>query len=331
MTASTRIRDDIRYGYAVGRVRVLDGQLLSRATFERLLDAPDLREQKRILAETHVGRYLEGMETADDVERALEASIADLYDEFLERADLPKPVVTFFQVPHDYANLRAALKARVLGIPATGILSSLGSAPVEALAGDGAGLPAEMRDLLTAYDGAETTPSLDDVESLVDRAMFAALSAAAHASRVRFLRELATLRIDLANARLLVRARTKALPPSELEARFVPGGSKALRALTAEAPRMTAAGLAEALAETRALPGITEADLAEVERFDIAADAALAARTRAARRAAGGAEPVLAYVLGREAEVLLLRTAVAGRLAGLDPEGVRARLKERLA
>ena len=96
MPAATRIRDDIRYGYAVGRVRVLEGKLLSRGTFERLLDAADLREQKRVLAETHVGRYLESAETAADVERALEASLADLYDEFLARADLPASVVTYF-------------------------------------------------------------------------------------------------------------------------------------------------------------------------------------------------------------------------------------------
>ena len=153
MSATVRIRDDIRYGYAVGRVRVLDGRLLSRTTFERLLDAPDLREQKRILAETHVGRYLEGAETAGEVERALDASLADLYDEFLLHADLPAAVVAYFRLPYDYANLRAALKARVLGI-AAGELSALGSAPPEAFASDGSGLPEEMRELLVRWDDA---------------------------------------------------------------------------------------------------------------------------------------------------------------------------------
>ncbi|MRS12337.1 MAG: hypothetical protein EG823_04605 [Actinobacteria bacterium] len=331
MATTTRIRDDIRYGYAVGRVRVLEGRLLSRATFERLLDAPDLREQKRVLAETHVGRYLEGAETADEVERALEASLTDLYDEFLEQADLPKPVVAFFQAPHDYANLRAALKARVLDAPTSGLLSSLGSVPPEAYAADGVALPEEMRDLLTAYDGAEEAPSLDDLEAMVDRALFAALTSAASASKVRFLRELATLRIDLANARLLVRSRTKALPPAEVIGRMLPGGSRALTELAPDAPRMSASELAEALVHSRSLGALTEADFTDVERFDIAADGVLAARMRAARQAAGGAEPVLAYVLEREAEVLLLRTALVGRLAGLDRESVRTRLKERLS
>jgi len=329
MTA--RIRDDICYGFAVGRVRVLEGRLLSRATFERLLDAEDLREQKRVLAETHVGRYIESAETADEVERALAASLSDLYEEFLERADLPSAVVTFFQVPHDYANLRAALKARVLGVRAEAMLTSLGSVPPEAFGGDGGSLPETMRELLTTFDDAEELPAIDDLEALVDRAMFTALAEAARASKVRFLRDLATLRINLANARLLIRARTKSLPPAEIQARFVPGGSKALEALIPAASRMSAAELAIAIADTRVLGRMSEADLTDVERFDMTADAVVADRMLAARRAPGGAEPVLAYVLAREAEVLLLRTAVVGRLAGLDRESVRTRLKERVS
>ena len=240
------IGDDIRYGYAVGRVRVLGGRMLSRATFERLLDAPDLREQKRILAETHVGRYLEGVETAAEVEQALAASLTDLYDEFLLRAGLPEAVVTFFRVPHDYANLRAALKARVLGTEA-GELSPLGSLPAEAFAGDGVALPEELRGLLSMYDEAEEPPALDDVEAVVDRAMFDALASAAKASKVSFLRELAGLRIDLANARVLIRARAKGLRPATVAARLIPGGSKKLAALADQLGGMAAADLADAI------------------------------------------------------------------------------------
>jgi V/A-type H+-transporting ATPase subunit C len=331
VATTTRIRDDIRYGYAVGRVRVLEGRLLSRGTFERLLDAPDLREQKRILAETHVGRYLEGVETAAEVERALEASLADLYDDFLERADLPPAVVTYFQTPHDYANLRLVLKSRILGTGPEGLLSSLGSIAPEAFSADGAGLPDEMRDLLTLWDEAEEPPALDDVEARVDRALFASLARAARESRVRFLRDLTVLRIDLANARLLVRARNKALSPADILGSLIPGGTKALQTIAGVALRMSAGDLASAIVDSRAFPRTSEADLADVARFDAFAHALIAERMLLARRAPGGAEPVLSYVLGREAEVLLLRTAVVGRLAGLDRESVRAALKERLS
>jgi V/A-type H+-transporting ATPase subunit C len=329
MPASTRIRDDIRYGYAVGRVRVLDGKLLSRATFERLLDAPDLKEQKRVLAETHVGRYLEGADSAEQVERALETSLADLYDDFLEGAALPAAVVRYFQIPHDFANLRAALKARVLGIPADGLLSGLGSVPADSFERAGE-LPDEFAELIGAWDEAEEAPALDGVELEVDRALFAALADAARESRVRFLRELTALRVDVANARVLLRARAKAMPAPEVTRRMLPGGTPALAALATGASKMTADELATAIVKTRALGRTTEDDFADLERFDLVGDSLVAERMLAARRAAGGAEPVLAYVLAREAEVLVLRALLVGRLSGLGAETVRARMRERL-
>jgi vacuolar-type H+-ATPase subunit C/Vma6 len=187
-----------------------------------------------------------------------------------------------------------------------------------------------MAELLTRWDDAEAPPSLDEVEARIDRALFAELCATARESKVRFLRELTVLRIDLANARLLIRSRAKGLSPADIASRLIPGGSAALEALAPLAPRMSAEDLAAAIARSRVLGTVSETDLIQTERFDVAADTAVAERMRSARRAPGGAEPVLAYVLGREAEVLLLRTAVVGRLAGLDRESIRTHLKERL-
>jgi V/A-type H+-transporting ATPase subunit C len=325
-----RIRDEIDYGYAVGRVRVLEGRLLSRATYERLLDAPDVREQRRILAETHLGRYLEGVETAAQIERALDASLADLYAEFLEGAGLPQPVVRYFQVPYDFANARALAKARVLGMPFDHAPSPLGSVPPEAFVQGPAALPDSLAELVTRWDEAEEPPALDQVEAAVDRALFGALLAEARASRVRFLRDLTRLRIDVANARLLLRARAKALPVAQVSERLIEGGSHALEALAADAARMTAEELAEAIVRSRALGHLTDAELVDFEHFDLAADRLVAERMLAARRIPNGPEPVLAYVLAREGETLAVRTIVLGRLSGLDRDVLRARIRERV-
>ena len=329
MPLTTRMRDDIRYGYAVGRVRVLEGRLLPRATFERLLDAPDLREQKRILAETYVGRYLESAETAEDVERALEESLGDLFEEFLERADLPPAVVQYFRLPYDYANLRATVKARLLGVAQDGALSSLGSVPVEEFAHP-ADLPDALSELATAWDDTEEPPDLDEVEAEIDRAMFAALEVAAHESKIRFLRDVTAFRIDLANTGVLLRGRAKGVPVGELFGRLIPGGMPALEDLAASAPRLGMEELADAIVKTGALGHVSPGDLSDLERFDLLADSLLAERQFAARRVPGGPQPVLAYVAARMAEVLVLRTVLVGRLSGLDSESVRRRVREHL-
>ena len=72
-------RDALRYGFAVGKVRVLETRMLDRAACERLLDAPTLAEQRRLLSETAYGRYIERAETADEVERALDDALEGFY------------------------------------------------------------------------------------------------------------------------------------------------------------------------------------------------------------------------------------------------------------
>ncbi len=319
-------RDDIRYGFAVGRVRVLEARLLSRSVYERLIDAPDFAEQRRVLSETACGRYLEHAETAGDVERALDSSLGDLYDEFLCETGLPEAVVRYFRLQYDYRNLRIALKTRVLGIPVSG-MSTLGTIEPSAFAGSGEALPEQMAALLTTWDEAEQTPPLADVENAVDHALFAALISEAERSRIPFLRQLTRLRIDLAVIRVLLRANKKHLGAAAVLDSLVEGGTPALRDLASDAAEMDAEELAEAILDTRAVPGLQMDDLTSLERYDLAAAALEAARMASARMTPSGAEPVLAYVLAREAEIVALRVALVGRLSGLDREAVRERLR----
>ena len=48
---------------------------------------------------------------------------------------------------------------------------------------------------------------------------------------------------------------------------------------------------------------------------------------RQARRIPVGDEPVLGYLCARQAEATAIRTVMSGRLAGLDGETIRGRLR----
>ncbi|HAL30277.1 MAG TPA: hypothetical protein DCP20_06135 [Coriobacteriia bacterium] len=326
MALLTSTRDDIRYGFAVGRVRVLQAKLLSRSVYERLVDAPDFAEQRRILSETAFGRYLEHASTAGDVERALDASLGDLYDEFLLEAGLPEAVVRFFRLPYDYRNLRTVLKTRTLGVPPSK-LSMLGTIDPSAFAGTGGQLPDDMQELLDAWDEDEHRPALTELDAAVDHALFEALSAEARRSRVMFLRDLITLRIDLANIRVLLRANGKHLSASDAAKAMIEGGSRKIVELAPQAFRMDAEELAEAVVRTHAVKGLEPSDLLDLEHYDLVASSLDAARMASARMVPSGPEPVLAYVLAREAEVVALRIVVIGRLSGLERDVVRERLR----
>lgn len=314
-------RDALRYGYAVGKVRVLETRSLDQAALERLLDARGFAEQKRLLAETEYARYLEGAETPHEVERALDDALDGFY-RFLEVAALPEAMVRFFRLRYDYANLKAVLKARLFGIGLDGLLVDHGTISTSVFAGDLAGLPdslaAVASDAATAADAA----SVDD---LVDRAYFGELLATARRSGSRFLKSLARLSVDIANVKTLVRARLAGRDAQALDALLIEGGSVSIADLTvlAAVPLDELPNSVRRYPALRPLAGTTFTDPAQL---DPALDSLMAATLRQGRREAAGPEPVIAYVMGREAEVRVLRVLLLGTLTGIDYETLRTRL-----
>jgi V/A-type H+-transporting ATPase subunit C len=329
MSRFARINDPIRYGFAVGRIRVLETRMLGRSSYERLLDAPTFAEQLRVLSDTHFGRYLDGAKTATDVERGIDASLEGLYDEFLQKANLPEAVVGFFRAPNDFAHLKAVVKSRLLGARLDAQLSPLGTVAVEAF-DDPAGIPGSLGETASALLEAEQTPAAEEIDAAVDRSMFEALSGLAREAGIPFLSELAANMVDVANVKVLMRSCLAGRTVEDTEAALVPGGTFDARAL-APAVRKPAAELAALLADRGAVSASGAADLTDLQRIDVVADEAVGALMHKARLAANGPEPVIAYVLARQSEAVSVRALLVGKLAGLDREVVRARLREAIA
>lgn len=343
------VRDSVRYGYAVGRVRVLQTRIFGAGTFERLVDAPDFAEQRKILSDSVYGRYLEGANSADDVEAALQSAMVEFYG-FLDVARLPEPVVRFFRVRHDYANLRAVMKARALGAPIDEMLVPYGTVTPEIVAGPAEALPTFLRSVADAVarasasagdaaredridEGPADTPgdatsTVALIDGIVEAALFADLRHTARAAKSPFLRGLATLLIDVANAKTVLRARRRGLPPAALTGVLQAGGSfdeKWLKDLYAAPSEV----LASALAAVPGLRGVITEDLLDPAALDVSTDNLVVKYLKRARVAATGPDPVIAYVFAREAEVVAVRTLLIGKLAGLDEAALRRRLRDR--
>jgi V/A-type H+/Na+-transporting ATPase subunit C len=317
--------DSIRYGFAVGRVMVLRTRLLGRAAYERLLDASTFADQKRVLSETHFGRFLEHAVTARDVEHAIDESLADLYEEFLGRAGLPAPVVSYFRAPYDFAVLKGVLKARVLGVPAEppavflGLLAAQEFEEPEVLPDP---LGAVARDVLHASE----PPGPGEVDAAVDRAMFAEMQKLAHASRVTFLARLAAAEADVANAKVLLRSAIAGRAPAAVRAMLVPDGRWDAMAVAGLVTRPQE--LAEAVVAARVLPVTAPEYLLDLKNIDVLADDAIGRLAHEASRMPIGPEQVLGYVLARRAEAVTVRSVLVGRLAGLPRDVIAGRLRE---
>ncbi len=322
-------REGLRYGFAVGKVRVLETRLLDRAALERLVDADGLSEQKRILSEGPYGRFLEGAETPAQVEMAIDGALDSAYD-FLDRAGLPAAVVRFFRLRFDYANLKAVLKATALGAPIDGLLAAHGTVPVEAFAGPLERLPGDLGALAAKLAPSLVSdvdePSLMAVDNAVDRAMFSALREQAASAGSGFLMDVARLLVDLGNLKTVVRALNAAIPVKRIEDELLMDGGSVTRSELGRIARMPARDAFAALERRFRLPGspLTTDDAPDL---DVIVDNALVAAVRRGRRPEPGADDVIAYVLAREAEAQVLRVALLGKMAGLDSAALHRRMR----
>lgn len=132
---------------------------------------------------------------------------------------------------------------------------------------------------------------------------------------------------DAADVKVLMRAALSGATPRETAAMLVGTGRLDGPAFAARVATVPAQDLAAGIVATGLLPGTDPAALADLTMLDPALDSMTAALMRRARMAASGPEPVLGYVLAREAEALSLRAVLVGKLSGLDRETVRSRLR----
>lgn len=329
MKYTTAISDSLRYGFAVGRTRVLETRLLKRSHFERLLAASDFAEQRRILSETTYGGYLENAVDVEDVEAALNKVLRDLQVDFLGSANLPEPVVEFFGVKRDYDELRGLLKAEAFGIAPQELLSGAGSLCIEDLVCNR--LPAPMAQayerLRDAASNEEEELQADMIDHAVDAELYAQITELADRSKSDYIRELGRVMVDVANTKVFVRTRLAGLAANEAARHLLPGGSIPTERFIA-LYRLGAEEAAARLATLGPLRGLDSEALLDPGRFDVLADMVVARHLQRARMVAVGPEPVVAYILMRRAEVTVLRTLLAGKLAGVSRDVLRTRLRD---
>ena len=133
-------RDSIRYGFAVGRSacsrRACSAAPRTSGCSTRRLRraaADPFRDALRALPGGRADRRATWSAASTRRSRAS--------TEFLDEAELPEPVVRFFRLRYDFANLKAALKARGSGCRRRACSSTLGTVPAEAFADELDGAP----------------------------------------------------------------------------------------------------------------------------------------------------------------------------------------------
>lgn len=315
---------DTNYAAVSAALHAREAHLLTQALSERMLEAPTAEESCKILIECGYPP-LEHC-TLEEVEKLLALSRAELYREVAVLAP-DKRIVELFQLKYDYHNAKLALKAKLTGEDVSRLVIGCGRYDASALLrGERGMLSSRMGRAMAQAEKEAEGGDIRRAELTLDRACFEEMSELAGATGNDFLIGYVALQIDAIDLRTLVRAQRMGASDELLSAALLPGGHIPAEQLkTARGDRLAELTRGSALSAAGELAAsLTSGSLTAFER---ACDDALMQYLQRARRTPFGPEVIVGYLSAKEAEFTAVRTILSGKLAGLDAEDIRARLR----
>ena len=314
------------------RVRVLENRLLTAERMERMIDAKDVNDAAKVLGECGYPDLPEVTPSA--LEDMLAQAQAALFLDMGKAVGNPA-LMDVFRCKYDYHNAKTLVKAEALKLDQDRLLLGGGRyAPAE-LAED-----FRREDLRTYADtfreaigharevlGSSGDPQQADF--ILDRAYFQELSALAKASGSKFLEGYVAALIDGANLRSAVRAARLDKGPEFLRQVLAEGGNVSADAIARakgdELGRVFKDTGFKAAAEAGAELAVPNGGA--LTEFEKLCDDAVMDYLSKARMIPFGEQPVVAYLYAREAEATAIRIILTGRMAGIDGNTIRQRLR----
>lgn len=318
--AAGRRRGMNRFGYALGRVLVLESRIMTAARLDRLAHALTLSEQLKVLAETEYAPWLTHAEDRESVTESIERRVGAAL-ELLEDSRA-EDIARLFRMWRDFTNIKVVL-ARDKG-EAEPAFSGLGTVPVEAWEADE--LPKWLEDEITLAREVAAEKGPAEAAANVDRRRLAARLEAARGLKDALAVELARLDVDMANARLVVRGASGedlmvggAVKPSDMVDRFAGDGLRGLTDLVVGGLPDVGWPEADAAGPALGAPG----GLDRLEALGARVQLALA---RQGRLCSTTSQPVVAWMAAVEAEARLVSLIVLGRMDGVSEALVQDRV-----
>lgn len=327
---------DTDFLHAASRVKSLEKNLLTSRQLTQMVEAHSIDEAYKIANDAGIGAGVE----VEQYERALKENLLDTY-RLLSDLSGGTDVFDIFRYEYDGLNLKVLVKAQALDRDASDMMTGLGTVAPAALEEQFRQRrfeklhPALAESALEALDALAKTGDPQIVDILVDKGVLGAMRETAGRYDNKFIRRLVAARIDISNIRCMVRIR-RIDGDNEFFRRVIsPGGVIDEGALAeAYAKGMDAViALIEASDYGQTLEPAMAALRAggSLTLFEKLCDNYMVRLLDEARLVPFGIEPLVVYLCAKENEIKAARIVLASRLAGVDPEQIKERLRESYA
>lgn len=323
-------RKDTDYLAISARIRAMENRLLNRERLDRIIEARDDQEARKVLVECGYPEVA-GAGLEQVLARVREETVKDL-----SSAVPGEPGLEMFKLKYDYHNAKTILKAQVMGADAQRLLLKGGRYDPEGLltgwqqeqlSGCGDDFRRAMEQAAAVL---KETRDPQQADLLLDRAMYAEMGKLARQRRSSYLEGYVKLLIDAANLRTAVRVYRMDKEDDFLRQVLLEGGNISVQSIASAraegiADVFQSGGLGEAakLGASLVKPGS-----GALTAFEKACDDAITKYLAGSRMIPFGEQVVIGYLYAKEAELTAVRTVFAGRAAGLDADTIRRRLRE---
>ena len=329
------------YTYASARIRSLENRIVGRERMEILMESKSVEEVLDRLAEYgYVTAEEDATVTSGKVasatrEAMLLAALREAFDE-VEQA-VPDPTVfRYLRYPYDCNNIKAAIKCGIRGIPAKDLLFDFGTVPagrVETLLREGKYNdfpPAMAAAIPVAKDFFDRTADPRRIDTVLDKACYADMLAAAEGTGDETLLSWVKAKIDLTNILTtlrILRMSMGAVGGAFLEETLISGGALEVSFFT-KIYEEGEARLWEALSPTAYYRlAFVEGDPRPLSAVEKACDDLYMTLVREGARIPFGAPVAGGYLIGCETAVKNIRIVLAAKEAGLDTSVLRERVR----
>lgn len=321
------------YEFALGRIGVLSTHLLSTAQVRRIAEAGSAREALKLLLETGYG---ENVATEQEIARGdVDLIIRDQLQLTRKRIKelTPDPELTgLFLLPVDTHNIKALLKARLLGTNADAILRDGGNFPLETLKDmiqtkyyeD---LPPVYRDVMNRIESGFTRGEADPLlfSAMVDGAMFTQVQKVLDARKEKgFIRDFFSLWADFQNTLSVIRTQNLHWSLNQLKAVLLDAGSiekSIFEDSLSTPPEQLGARLSQGAHGLALEQAISEfAQTNDIGAITKRMQEGLMHIIQDARWQAHSLGPIVGYLLAREAEAEALRLIFGALEGGFEPQ-----------
>ncbi len=325
--------DDWRYAFATATVRVLDAQMLSRATFVDMAGAENYDAALDLLG---AGEYAppQGARSLAEMENILllrRTQVRDLFKELI----IDEPIVELLCAREDFANMRLALRRKLMEKPLGTDYSNDGSIGAEQFEEifeqeNYSPLPLHMQEAIErAVLAYYQDKDVRQIDYALDSAQAEYRLRRAEQIKSIFLLELFRMRIDLTNIRTMLR-----LKFTEVERRnvFLDGGYVEPQRFKhgldigyeAIAPLFFATPYYEVV-EHGVTYFMSNRSFLKLEQQ---CEKHVGGYLKSTVQITAGPQPVIAYLLMKEHEIRAVRLVLTAKKNSLDPRLILDRLGE---